>query len=435
MKFRAIFLLFLFYILANSSLHSQVLNSETTNDFFFDAVVFRSDSLNLGRVDVFILVPYETLSFIRKDKIFAASYEIDIQVNDKNGKRIEGRHENRILREEDYSVTLGSSGKFDYKQIILNLPTGEYKIAVQITDKFNRKSFERIRSVSIINFPEFNFSLSGILLLSSIEENNGRYKITPHISDNIGILESGYFAFFESYGIIPSGNSVDFIWEILDSKNEVIAFSNRIRKYIDKNKNQHFINIPVVKEMTNGTYLLRISAMEPDTSNDLSNRKILAVSQRSLNFTRTIAGNILNDIELAIRQLRYAAFQNEIDYINEAPSIFDKQKRFEAFWKKQDPSPGTDRNEAFIEYYSRIAYADRTFKSYQDGWMTDKGMVYIIFGNPNASDKQVSGTDERIYERWIYNDNREFIFLDNSGFGDFRLIRPMSVTEKYKYKR
>lgn len=150
---------------------------------------------------------------------------------------------------------------------------------------------------------------------------------------------------------------------------------------------------------------------------------------------RTLGGNVLSDITTAIKQLRYVAYQSDVDYINEGNTEAERQMRFEAFWKKLDPSPGTDRNEAFEEYYSRIDYANRAFKSFQEGWLTDKGMVYIIFGPPYSSDRQNNYNDGRIYERWVYLNNREFVFIDNSGFGDFRMIRPMSVTEKYRYDR
>ncbi len=61
-------------------------------------------------------------------------------------------------------------------------------------------------------------------------------------------------------------------------------------------------------------------------------------------------------------------------------------------------------------------------------------MIYVIFGDPITIDRQTGYGDGKTYERWIYQNNREFIFVDNTGFGDFRLIRPLTVTEKYRYR-
>jgi hypothetical protein len=43
--------------------------------------------------------------------------------------------------------------------------------------------------------------------------------------------------------------------------------------------------------------------------------------------------------------------------------------------------------------------------------------------------------DSRVYEKWVYADNRQFLFVDNTGFGDFRLSNPITVTDKYRFRR
>lgn len=63
-------------------------------------------------------------------------------------------------------------------------------------------------------------------------------------------------------------------------------------------------------------------------------------------------------------------------------------------------------------------------------------MVYIVYGQPANVERGNAGYgDNRIIERWTYRNNSEFIFLDNTGFGDFRLVRPMTVTDKFRYQR
>jgi GWxTD domain-containing protein len=422
-------------VLSSINLQSQNFSQEAVESFYFDAVVFQGDTLNIGRVDVLVLVPYQTLNFIKSGAVFGAAYEIDIKITDTIGNRFESSRLERSLRDNDYFVTKGGTGKFDHSQSIFYLKPGKYRITTTITDKFSKQKFEKKRIITVLDFGEFDYSISGILLLSSIEESGGKYKITPHISDNIGNLTSGFFAFFESYNVKHNSDSIDYVWEMVNSKDEVIAFSNRARRFAGKEKNQTFLHIPRIEEMTTGVYVLRITALQTDTLTDIKSGKVLAITQRSVNFLRTIGGSVLADLDIAIKQLKYIAFQSDIDFIKEATSIGEKQKRFETFWKKNDPSPGTDRNEAFEEYYTRINFANSTFKSYQDGWLTDKGIVYIIFGPPYSTDSQNNYNDGKVYERWMYMNNREFIFMDNSGFGDFRMIRPMSITEKYKYIR
>jgi hypothetical protein len=54
------------------------------------------------------------------------------------------------------------------------------------------------------------------------------------------------------------------------------------------------------------------------------------------------------------------------------------------------------------------------------------GMVYIIFGEPSNIERHPYEMDTKPYEIWAYyNINKQFVFVDNSGFGDYRLITPI----------
>jgi GWxTD domain-containing protein len=98
---------------------------------------------------------------------------------------------------------------------------------------------------------------------------------------------------------------------------------------------------------------------------------------------------------------------------------------FQAFWKSRDPSPGSPENELFDEFYKRVDLANRNFGySRKDGWRTDRGRVFIIFGPPDRVDRSTpSRYTQGDYVVWYYDELREkFVFFDEYGFGDFRLV-------------
>ncbi len=403
--------------------------------FYFDAVVFEGSNLDSSRIDCYIVVPYDKLNFLNSDNFYSAGYNVELLVFDSISNKVFELKYDRAIREDDYFASKGGTGKFDYTQKIMYLPSGKYRIKAVISDKFNKQQYERSRNINVISFNKFDIALSGILLVSTIEENNGRYKITPHISDNIGNLDGNYFTFLEIYSNFPKQDSVDLVWEVLDTKEAVIAQGIRKRYSTSPKKQQAFLQIPPINEMTTGSYSIRIIALKPDTSYNYTTNDYLAVAQRTIKYMRTFSGSVLSDLNSSIKQLRYVAFQQDVDYIEEAKTQQEKQTRFEQFWKKKDPTANTDRNEAFEEYYQRIDYANKNFRSYTEGWLTDKGMVYVVFGPPSNVERQQGYGDSRTYERWSYRTNREFIFADKTGFGDFRLERPIAVTEKYQYNR
>lgn len=424
----SITLFFLLATFANSQLSTLKDGSEA---FFFDAIVFKGDSANLSRIDCYLLVPYQTLTFVKYDENYLAKISAHITIFDSLGNNVNSIKYEKTFVERDFNVTQGATAKFDATQKVFALPPGSYKIKANLIDENSKNEYSQSRVIDVIDFNKYENAISGLLLLSSIEENQGRWRITPHISDNVGNLKDGFFVFFEFYA--NENKKVDFLYQIFD-KDELIEQGKRITKDIEIGTNRIFLRIRKPTKFSKSNFILRILALKPSESEDYELEDILAIAQRTIKSTTRISGFVLNDLDKAIRQLRYVASQKEIEFIQTAQTQDEKLRRFEEFWKLLDPSPNTERNEAFEEYYLRIAYANEHFRSYTEGWLSDQGMVFIIFGRPMSIEKSNPMSDGRVYERWIYANNREFLFLDNTGFGDFKLIRPLTITEKYRYQ-
>lgn len=409
-------------------------NTGSDEDFLFDAVVFKGDSTGLSRLDIFVVIPYQTLEFVQSGDIYGSKYDIIIDIYNINSTETYNDKISKVITAEDYYISQGGSGEFDFNQKVFYLPSGEYRLKVTMRDKISDREYQRSRKITVLDFYKYDFSLSGLLLVSSIESINGKNKINPHISDDIAPLHDNFFVFFESYNN-KKEKEVALKYEILLNDDEVKTEGEIEYKTIKSGTQQNFIKIPSQDKLPTGNYTLKISAFNSDSTKEFTDDNLIAVTQRSIKIRQSIAGNILKDLDNAIRQLRYVAYQDEIEKIEKAPSRVEKEHRFLMFWKSKDPSPNTELNEAMIEYYSRIKYANNAFKSYTEGWMTDKGMVFVIYGKPYSAEKQNNYNDNRIYEVWRYRNNREFIFVDNSGFGDFRLLRPATIQEKYQYGR
>lgn len=425
----------LFLVVITNPLFAQFQNySAKQSVFFFDAVVFDGPGDSL-RVDVYVLVPYETLDFIKNDEMLSAQYTAKVIIKDMNRKKVADTLMQRVIRENDYFVSQGGTGETDHFQVVMNVEPGSYYVEVEIDEPYSQDHHEKKRRIDAIKFSEYDFSLSGILLISSIEEKGSKYMITPHISDNVGLLKDGFFAFFESYNS-QGLDKIDFVYEIKKNE-ELVLRSNRITRDLKEGTQQNFINIQFPNNTGHGNYLLNIYALKSSGNKGLDSADLLAMTNRNITFYRMLSGYLLIDLDKAIKQLKYVATVEELEYISDAKSMEDKQLRFEEFWQKRDPSAKTERNEAFDDYFQRISYADSRFRtsSNREGWNTDKGMVYVIFGEPQTvenSNDQYSGS--RRYERWNYR-SRRFVFVDNAGFGDWRLNTTISSMDKYEYQK
>ncbi|RMD92816.1 MAG: GWxTD domain-containing protein, partial [Calditrichaeota bacterium] len=91
--------------------------------------------------------------------------------------------------------------------------------------------------------------------------------------------------------------------------------------------------------------------------------------------------------------------------------------------KSRDPSPGTEVNELMLEFYRRIAYANRKFQTQeQKGWQTDQGRIYIQYGPPDSIHRFFKAEKGQPYEIWRYNHPRKrFVFVGKKGWGIFKL--------------
>ena len=52
----------------------------------------------------------------------------------------------------------------------------------------------------------------------------------------------------------------------------------------------------------------------------------------------------------------------------------------EQFWLRRNPNPDSPDNEFREEHYRRIAYANDHYAAGKPGWKTDRGHIYIAFG-------------------------------------------------------
>jgi GWxTD domain-containing protein len=138
-------------------------------------------------------------------------------------------------------------------------------------------------------------------------------------------------------------------------------------------------------------------------------------------------------VTTAYKQAAYF-LTSEQKHVYEQMSSPDAKKRFLAeFWWQQDPTLGTPANEYYLKIQQRIEYANKNYRSFaREGWQTDRGRVYILYGQPSDIDFSPSTESGRPYERWVYNDIEggvEFIFIDRTGFKEYRLVHSTKTGE------
>ncbi len=78
------------------------------------------------------------------------------------------------------------------------------------------------------------------------------------------------------------------------------------------------------------------------------------------------------------------------------------------------------------EYLARVSYVNANFAAMnREGYRTDRGRVYIMYGVPDEVERHPNETDMRPYEVWFYHSIQggvEFDFVQKSVGGEYELV-------------
>lgn len=409
----------LLVFLLGSILSAQVEYSSGKNSFvnssgfFVDYAGYKSEIANKTRIDVFVQVPYPIISFIKKDDHFQGGFNVTLTFWDegKNSIIFERNWKEKVTTDE-FSQTLAKSNFFiTYKSYDL-LP-GKYVLKCIVEDSDSRRISSREFPL-IVREITGTLGLSDLMLISEIVKNSEGEKIIPNISGAVTSKQTSLSFYFDIY----SGTKEDVVLEYtLNDLKKNVSLRQENPRTIQPGTNSitHIINNA---SFSVGGFSLSI------TLKDVNRKEITSISKSFVSKIEGIPSSI-NDLDKAIAQMLYIASPAELDYIKEAKEIQDRMDRFMAFWDKKKPNPKDDDNPILNEYYRRVDYANKNFKGFGEGWHSDMGMIFITFGPPSYVERHPLDMNSKPYEIWEYYElNRSFVFLDQTGFGDYRLLDP-----------
>ncbi len=391
--------------------------------FFFEALNFATyDDFGLtGRMDIYVHVPYDIITFIKKDEFYRGGYSITVLISH--------AEDSKITKEENWerSVDLltfertNDPSYYDLTQRSIALEPGTYSVEVIFEDEQSAKEFRLTRSIAIRKFDANLLDISDLMLVRDVANKGMKKQISPQINPNVAALKEGFDLFYEVYNPFRLG-AVDIDYRII-RRGETV-YKTHETQGLKEGTNTFLARIDNAG-LAIGIYTLEVTLRR---YNDSTAAGVLTQNKRQFLIEWLTAGAPISivDLDEAIEQLRYYAKDDELEYIQGSEDEDIRRKRFEEFWENHNPTPGSSSNAAMIEYYNRVAFTNQHFGHYIDGWKTDRGMVYIIFGPPDYIDRHPLDVESKPYEVWEYYDlNRRFILIDETGFGDYRLLYPI----------
>lgn len=355
--------------------------------FDFTTATFLS-SAKIPELRISYEIPQNQLTFIKLNDKFTARYQVTCILSQKDREI----GDTWILEDTVGSYEATSRRDLIKGTVRVGVPAGNYKFKFDIDDLNSQRAGEVVQDITVKdltqNYPQ---SVSDFLFTSKIYEEG-----------DTGAL------YFEVYNF--SGEPFELTYKIGEIEGH-IQFTDTV--FVNPVK----IEIPVT-DLEFGTQLVRISMSNLEFQDTLYIKEPFWA----------------RGYEERVTQLYYIAEPGEIDSLRDVP-ITERELAWKKFWKKRDPTPGTEKNEFEEVYFQRIDYANEHFSCSFKGWKTDRGRVYIKIGAPDDVERHPFEIDQRPYEVWYYYALKfKFVFVDEHGFGDYVLVSPPYWDEDIQFR-
>ncbi|MFH1941927.1 MAG: GWxTD domain-containing protein [bacterium] len=424
MRIKTLFLItiILFGISQHENLNAQrpwfnnprIQGQDTFRNLFFHKLyikpVERSDSVS---VTLFTKVANDLLQFVLRDTLYTAQYELTVVIHNDKGESIAGQIKKSKIVSYTFMET-NARNIFDRLRTDLLLMPGKYTLFIELLDSESRQPLRKNEQFQVPDI--FSKSLATTDILFFHDQNDiidEKHKPFPEFPVVHSLSDSSFWAEF----FICSNNlhrTVRLTHTILDREaHPIISEAKDI--FLESRIQQVKLNLN--QDLTFGQYTLSIKLKSGTDESVLESPFYIRWKTHT---------TMLPSLAQAVETLQYIM---ESDQWNQLKQLPEKQQKemIDKFWKERDPDPNTEENELEEEYYQRVNFASQNFASWQgdmDGWRTDRGRIYIVFGPPSDVERPSAPSGgQSSYEIWYYrNLQRRFIFLDKFGNEDYRLV-------------
>ena len=367
---------------------------------------------NSMEVIAFVEIFNSNLQFLKKEIDFQSSYDLNISLTSEEGRKIDEKSFSETIVVESFSKTVSRANP---KLVIASfkVPLQEFTINFSLKDMDTKLTGKKQKKFLKKNLPSGKYSKIFDPIFVKNKKGSWKFDLDKYpismkkveVKDNI--LE------FYQYFTLDEG---DYLLDASLVSDKKTVWNKSFRDKANKNYDYKLFKIPIDNIDTSD---LRVKIQVSQDGNISSKSFPIELKNDYLMLSS------IKNVNTALDQMNYILNTEERKELRELKGS-DKEKFFKKVWAKRDPDVTTKENELMIEYYKRVAFAEENFsRGTSGGWRSDMGMIYILFGRPDDISRSMNPQQSYNYETWYYFQiNEEFRFVDDFGFGDYRLRTP-----------
>ncbi|MDP4176191.1 MAG: GWxTD domain-containing protein [Bacteroidota bacterium] len=422
------------------------LKAQNNLNFDFDYARFGYDSLS-NYIEFYYSFGLSNLKIVNKNTGFAANAILRIQIQDTVN--------NNTILDKEWKV---ESPLSDTTKQVVNknlvgvvgfiVPKGLYRCTVTGTDGNNASRSKKIvETVTISPFLGKNLSLSDIELSSNIKQEGADtssifYKNTLEVQPNpTMVFGEGIpvlFYYSEIYNMLSSQDQKNITLKTFLFNSKGYKLSDKTKTLTKGGTSRVEVGTMNMMKYPTDTYTLVLTAIDSAANVISTSSKRMFVynpsvadTMKNLAFNNELISSeysvlSLEECDDQFEQIKYISTRAEIAQYEKLNNVEAKRDFLLKFWKKRDTDPSTVVNEYKNQYMERVRISDEKYSTInRKGRKTDRGRVYILYGEPDEIDRNPSDIDKKPYEIWHYNSIEGgviFVFGDISGFSDYQLL-------------
>ncbi len=409
-------------------------------EFMISAIAFL-DGQDRPVIDIDLDIVYGSLIYRGSDGLFEAGVTITTDVylvideSNEEYNRVEQLRETLEVAERNASIT-DSGDTFSYNERISVKP-GKYMVIVQVTDNNSDKSVSRRSNVTVID-PEspipnlthikvfgtdmddrsLEMPLTTYTIPGTVDTVTFEYQVTrPSDSEPLAVrmrlikIDSDTLPPRPMSGVTPTTGSLPYRG-INYNRTEILESQERI---LEQETGTITIEYRTVRP-PRGAYRFEVLVVDQAGEGDELLYKARDFSSMSKNFP-----NVVSSRELA-KPLVYLMRRSEYRDIMSIEDRDTLKHEIDRFWLS-NIGDKEQASRVIRKYYERVEEANKQFSNFKEGWMTDMGMVYVLFGPPWYVERSL---DTMV---WIYGYNR----ADPRRVFYFRRTRVASDTRPFEH--
>jgi GWxTD domain-containing protein len=383
-------------------------------DFSADWSAFRAGG-DSSRVEFFYAIPYNELAYVQTDSGLMAVFSVRLELTGlDNGFSRDGTIFKRA-RIRNFQEAFAAQRSF-VDAFSVTAPPGKYRFRMTIAETSSTGGSEGARgdTFTLRGFGD-GLALSSLQIGSSVDTTTGSVIPNPtHWFPDQGI--EALYVYYEAYNVSPKGDSYVVTAAIMSDRagrpDTLVRTTPLARpKHGTRAAYALGVSLPGVKA---GAYTLGLMVTDPAAGQSVSaSRDFVLGSVAPEAGAETEAPDTLSPLERKYYdQIQFLATPNQMAYYK---SLSEPGKRayLAKFWGVRN----------LKEFSRRMETADQKYRLPKvPGYDTDRGRIYVKYGEPDAVEQKVIETETRPREYWhYYGTGYVFVFIDIRQDGNYRL--------------